>query len=257
MPLFRLDEEQRALVRDCLRKPGLALSSAAFDRFVRAIEETIAGFVKPDATLRETHDELRALWFLAHEDDPQIGVLRARARALSKNGIEYINRRFARVVTRLSPGYSTDAGFLAWAESADGNDLVRALRVVTAEGGRQVVGRSRGGGKRSGPRLEPVIFGEVRGAGPDKRKGGRPHEDGRHELVMKLGLDWLHATGQISKRGRSSETAFGALVHSVFRWLEIPDEAATYALRRYWAEVELGLHRPPLAAFLRRHGEKL
>jgi hypothetical protein len=257
VPVFRLDEEQRSRVRDCLRKPGLAPSSSAFDRFVRAIEGTIAGFVKPNATPRETHDELRALWFLAHEDDPQIGVLRARTRALSKNGREYINRRFTNVVTRLSPGYSTDAAFLAWVESADGNELVRALRIVTAEGGKHVVGRSRGGGKRSGPRLEPVIFGEVRGAGPDKRKGGRLREDGRHELVMKLGLHWLHATGQMPKPGRSSETAFGALVHSVFQWLEIPDEAATYALRRYWAEVKRGLHRPSLAVFLRRHGEEL
>lgn len=76
---------------------------------------------------------------------------------------------------------------------------------------------------------------------------------------MELALDWLRATSEMPKAGRSSETAFGDLVHSVFQWLEIskdPYEAATYALRWYWEQVELERNRPSLADFLRHHGEK-
>ena len=226
MPIFRLDDEQRAQVRDCLRKTGLALSSAAFDRFVRAIEDTIAGFVKPDATIRQTHDELRALWFLAHEDDPQIGVLRARARTLSKNGIEYINRRLCRGRHTALPRLFNRRRLSCLGRERRRNQLVRALRVLTAEGGKHVVGRSRGSGTLGTP-SGAVIFGEVRGSGPDKRKGGRPHEDGRHELVMKLGSVGSLRPARCRSPVVSSETEFGALVHSVFQWLEIPDEAAT------------------------------
>jgi hypothetical protein len=74
---------------------------------------------------------------------------------------------------------------------------------------------------------------------------------------MNLGLDWLHATAGMPEPGRSSKTAFGELVHSVFQWLEIPDEAATYALRLYWKEMQLERDRPSLADFLRRHGDEL
>jgi hypothetical protein len=239
-----LNEEQRECVRDCLRKANLPLPSAIFVSFLQDIQDSISRFVslRPSTTFRETHNALRSVWLLAHEDDPPVGLLRARLKALPKRAIEYIERRFCRAVTQLFPGGdSADAGFLAWSKDADGIELVRALRVVTAEGGKPVAGRSRGSGKRSGLKLEPMIFGEVRGAGANK--GGRPSEDARQELVMNLGLDWLYRTGQIPESGRSGNTAFGELVHSVFQWLGIsedPHGAATYALRRYWEQVELG-----------------
>src|SRR6266568_7703274 len=77
---FRLDEEQRAGVRDCLRKANIALSTAVFERLVRDIEDSISRFrgSEPTGGSRNAHDALRAIWLLVHEDDPPLGVLRTR-----------------------------------------------------------------------------------------------------------------------------------------------------------------------------------
>jgi hypothetical protein len=201
---FRLDDEQCARVRDCLLKADLTLPGAAFERFVRNIEGSISRFLNivPSATLRETHDALRAVWLLACEDDPEVGVLRARINTLPETALQYINRRAPRVIPRLFPGetfedvaflawaepetHPKNPGFLAWAENADDDKLVKALRVLGAEGAQIVVGRSRGCGKRSARRVEPMILGEVRGTAAKKSKGGRPSNDARHELVRTL-----------------------------------------------------------------------
>jgi hypothetical protein len=200
---------------------------------VRDIESSISRFstIVPSPTLRETHDALRAVWLLACESDPQVGVLRARINTLPKTALKYINRRAPRVIPRLFPGETFEDGvFLVWAERADGDKLVKALRVLAAEGAQIVEGRSRGSGKRSARRTEPSILGEVRGTGAKGRKGGRTSADARYELVMNLGLDWIRAANQMSEPGRSSEDEFGDHVHSVFQWLNIkkdPYEAAT------------------------------
>jgi hypothetical protein len=72
---------------------------------------------------------------------------------------------------------------------------------------------------------------------------------------MYLAMDWLTATGEPPKHGRSDNTAFGDLVHSVFQWLALPEGSAAYALPQFWAAVEAGKARPQLAHFLARHGE--
>lgn len=133
--------------------------------------------------------------------------------------------------------------------------LVTALRALTSNGARPVEGRSRGDGKRSAPRLEPMIMGEVRGAGATRHRGGRPTNERHKTLVMYLAIDWSNATDELPKSGRSEGTGFGELAHSVFQWLELPDSAAN-AFRQYWAAVEVGRKRPKLADFLARHGEE-
>jgi hypothetical protein len=275
---FRLDDEQCARVRDCLLKADLTLPGAAFERFVRNIEGSISRFLNivPSATLRETHDALRAVWLLAGEDDPEVGVLRARINTLPETALQYINRRAPRVIPRLFPGetfedvaflawaepetHPKNPGFLAWAENADDDKLVKALRVLGAEGAQIVVGRSRGCGKRSARRVEPMILGEVRGTAAKKSKGGRPSNDARHELVMHLAMDWLQATGQRPGRGRSGETGFGDLVHSVFQWVlpaeDAAHETAVYELRRYWDAVNKIKATLRLRGFLMRHEEE-
>ena len=122
---------------------------------------------------------------------------------------------------------------------------VTALRRLTSDGARPVKGRSRGSGKRSAPRLEPTIMGEVRGDGTARHRGGRPRNDRHETLVMRLALGWLNATGESPKPGRSEGTGFGELVHSVFQWLELPDSAAN-ALRQYWDTVKAVKAREPL-----------
>ncbi|MGC2411975.1 MAG: hypothetical protein WA459_04675 [Stellaceae bacterium] len=264
MPEVCLDEEQCAQVRDCLRKANVALPTEIFERLVREIEDSISRFrgSEPSGGFRNAHDALRAIWLLAHEDDPPLGVLRTQIKALPRSAVKYIDRRFPRAIPRLFPRTPFEDGttFLAWTEKASGDQFVRALQVLSAEGAQIVAGRSRGRGKRSASRVEPVILGETRGAGAKKEKGGRPSEDARHELVGNLGLDWSRATERMPDPGRSSETAFGDLVHGVFQWLEVsedPYEAATYALRRHWEQVEFERNRPSLDDFLRRHGEEI
>jgi hypothetical protein len=104
--------------------------------------------------------------------------------------------------------------------------------------------------------LEPVIMGEVRGAGTTRHRGGRPTNERHQTLVMHLALHWLTETGKPPTRGRSDSTGFGDLVHSVFQWLELPDSAAN-RLRQYWDTVKAFKAREPLEDFLRRHGEEL
>jgi hypothetical protein len=246
----RLDNERRDRIRDCLAKAEISLPQGRFERLVRDIEASIDHFINAplEGTFRGAHDALRALRTRCHLEKPPVRVMRDELRKLPKLAIEYIGRRARVVMPRLFPGEIIGGSifdppdrlagrFLAWAISADDQKLFKALRILTAEGGRIVLGRSRGGGRRSRPRFEPSIMGEVRGAGARDHKGGAPTEAALHEIVMHLALDWLRATGEAPKPGRSDRTGFGDLVHSVAQWCDLPGdshEAAAYALRRYW-----------------------
>jgi hypothetical protein len=152
---------------------------------------------------------------LAHEDDPPIGQLRVRLRNLPNQAIEQLGRRARVVIRRLFAGETIGdepfdppdrlgARFLEWAANADGQKLVAALQVMTAEGGRIVRGRSCGGGKRSGLRVEPVIMGEVRGAGTARHHGGRPANERHQTLVVHLAIDGL--TRRVSRRSPAAAT---------------------------------------------------
>ena len=296
---FRLDDEQRARVKDCLSKEALSLPPDRLGRFVASIEASIAHFraTPPEPSFRDAHDALRALHTLASDDDPAIGQLRTRLARLPPTAREHMGRRAPAVMQRLGFGLSSPAGelperafdrFLQWAKTPEavrlpepppplpkalaeriaaltGTELtqlvspaplVMALRALTSDGARLVEGRSRGGGKRSAARLEPMIMGKVRGAGPARHRGGRPTNDHHQTLVMHLALDWLTATGKPPKPGRSDNAGFGDLAHSVFQWLGQPEGSAPYALRQYWAAVDAFKAREPLEDFLRRHGEK-
>jgi hypothetical protein len=242
--MFNLDDEQRSRIGDCLRKDAIALDRDGKERLARNIELTISAFLeaklKAGGTLRDAHEALRQLWFLAHEKDVPVRQLRTQLNHLPRRAVEYLDLRAEHVIPSLFPGEAADHGFLAWAQSAVGEKLVQAVCVVSSEGG-QRVSRSRGGGKRSRPRVEPRIFGQVRGASGDL-KGGRPTHDAQDKLVMHLALDWSIVTEVGLCPGRSDHTGFGDLVHSVFQWLEEP--SAEQALRRFWERVEAG--RPSL-----------
>src|ERR1700730_952761 len=207
MPGFRLDEEQRARVRDCLQKDNIAPQGAVFERLLLDIESSISPRYRAQRRRPRGTAALRAIWVFADEDDPPVRVLRGLVKALPKPAVDYIDRRAPRTISKLFPADPFEGGtFLAWADKASGDKFVQALRVLSADGGQIVAGRSRGRGKRSSRRLEPVIFGEARGAGTKWRKGGRPSEGARHELVMHLAVDWLRATGQMARPGRRRAT---------------------------------------------------
>ena len=256
---YRLDDEQRSRVRDCLTKERLSLPPDCFERLICGIEASIAHFLAsaPEGTFRDAHDALRHLWELSHDDDPPIAVVRARIQALPKEAIEYADRRAPIVIARLFPTEPPITRFKQWAATADGEKLIRATQVLSAEGGRIVEGRSRGAGKRSCLRLEPMIMGEVRGAGPGRHRGGRPRNTGHQDLIMHLAIDWLGATGEMPKPGRSDNGGFGDLAHSVFQWLGLPEGSAAHPLRQYWADVKSSKNRETLEDFLKRHGEEL
>jgi hypothetical protein len=245
---YRLDDEQRAQMRDCLRRESTRLSSAEFGRFVADVGESVASFraTPPEGPFRAAHDALRALWLMAHEDDPPIGQLRARLTDLPPAAREDVGRRAPIVLKRRGIDIGSQPFGLpaqaferldAWARTADAGKLIAALRVLTAQGAQIVTGQSRGSGKRSRPRIEPQTMGTVRGS-ISAKGGGRPDAAdaaNRRELVMHLAIDWARATGAPPKSGRSDQTGFGGLVHAVFGWLNLPDGTASHALRSYWA----------------------
>lgn len=255
---FRLDDEQEPRVRDCLSRDGLSLPPDRLTRLISDVETSILHFLTaaPEGTFRDAHDALRRLWELSHDDDPSVGLIRTRIAALPKQAIEYIDRRAPIVVSRLFRDEPPVTRFVQWASKADPSKLIRATQVLTAEGGRVIEGRSRGADKRSGPRLEPSIMSQVRGGGARPHRGGRPDHPHHQDLVMHLAIDWIQATGETPKPGRSDNSGFGDLVHSIFQWLDLPDGSAGYALRQYWAEMNRVKAREPLEDFLRHHGVK-
>lgn len=231
-----LDPEQRARVRDCLNDEGLSLAKEQFELLIREVEDSIGDFLAeaPRGTFRDARDALRELWELSHDDDPPVAVLRARVKALPRVAIEYVDGRMPIVIEALFPDERQVTGFQKWAATADPDKLIRVTQVISAEGAQMAPGRSRGAGKRSAPRPEPMIMDEVRGAGAVRDRGGRPDNNLRLNLVLNLAMDWLAATGGPPRPGRSDKTGFGGLVHSVFQWLKLPEGAATHALRQHW-----------------------
>jgi hypothetical protein len=236
---FRLDEEQRARVRDCLFKEEISLPSDRFERFIREIEISIGDYfaTQPKGTRREAHDALRELWEMSHEDDPSVALLRLRIAAFPGGAVDYIDRRFPIVFERLFSAGPPVNRFQTWALTADPANLIRATQVLSAEGAQWDKGRSRGGGKRSRPQVEPRIMDQARGAGDGRDSGGRPENEDLQKIILALNADWLHATETPpTPGGRSDQTGFGDLVHSVSHWIGLSEATAAYALRRYWAE---------------------
>jgi hypothetical protein len=162
-------------------------------------------------------------------------MVRSLIQRVPRKAAEHLDGRFPIVIS--SPfaddgrevQFQSWAQFQDWARTAEPSLLIYATRVITAAGGRIAEGRSRGGGKRSAPQVEPITIGEARGS-------GRPKHDAQQDLVFYLAIDWRHATGEMPTAGRSDHGGFGDLVHSSFQWLGQPDGSATNALRGYWAE---------------------
>jgi hypothetical protein len=234
---YRLDTEQCARLRDCLKNARQALTKERLEKLIREVEVSINDFhaTTPRGTFRSAHDALRELWLLSQgtDDDRSVAVLRARISALPRAAVEYLDGRIPIVGDSLFPDEGPMTRFQKWAATADPEKLIRVTRAISAGGSEIVEGRSRGVGKRSALRLEPEIMGEVRGAGAVRDRGGRPRNEDQQNLIMDLAFDWLHATGELPKAGRSDKSGFGDLVHSVFQWLDMPN-AAAHALRNFW-----------------------
>jgi len=237
VPAFILRAEHHARINDCLWKDGIRLDPEVEKEFTNRVEVSINAFIKErhdsEIPYRDAHRALRDLWLISIEDDPPVGQIRARIAALPKIGVDLLNMRASQVIPEIVE--TENDGFLSWAKDADPETLVQMIRVISADGAKRV-SRSRGRGKRSRARLEPLVFGQARGASAGAVKGGRPRHHPRDDLVMYLAIDWSIATGAKPLPGRSDQGGFGDLVHSVFQWLHEP--APDQALRRYWEAVK-------------------
>jgi hypothetical protein len=262
-----LDEEQRACLKRCLYRSVAEVS----DFKLKALETVVAGAMRTflarrhdyEMTYREVHDAIRELWRLASDADPPVGQIRAIIKALS----DQVLRPFNYLARQEIPKYYAfgqigrapaderggmplaevealrEGGFRAWAAIANGPALIWAIQtLLPAIGVIEVEGRSRGMGRRSPSRVEPIIMGTARGADNPMPSSKQMHIGGRRSildfefsLIGALVQAWQRATGILPSAGRSDETGFGDLVHSVFQWLGM-DGQAEYALRQYWKE---------------------
>jgi hypothetical protein len=201
---------------------------------MRAYDALVCGLVP----FRELHDALADLWKLLAEDDPAIGLIRARVPKLPPEALKLMDRRAEWLWPKVFGQALSGGGVLDWSTSANPAELIRGLRLIIADGAAPVPGRRRPGGRQSRASMQPDILGVVRGS-LENRSGstfnGRPPEIAADQLVMWLALDWLHATGQPPKPGRSDSTPFGNLVQHIFGWLR--QDNASAAMRRYWRSV--------------------
>jgi hypothetical protein len=241
-----VDRDRLLLIKECLQTEAIRLSQDCLNRFAANVQGDMDAFLsaRAEGTFRHAHNQLAALWELAADEDPSPALIRARIDGLSARAATYVERRFPLVVTRLFPERPIATSFRDWARSADPENLILVARVVVAEGAIAVLGRRRGQGKRSASRTSPIVMGVARGDPTAAKQGGRPKNDSKIDLVMRLALSWLDATEQEPKPGRGDRTGFGELVFLVFEWLGLLDqnseESGVHALRQYWATVEAG-----------------
>src|SRR5690242_20852745 len=189
MQNFVLDDDHVLLIGYCLRSENIRLSSEKMTAFVSDIQEDIETFGQDREQInsfRETHDQLRRLWGLAAKERPDRDLLVEAIGDLSSGATAYVNSRFANVRERLLGDKPNQADFKSWAQTAEAEILADVSRLVTAEGAQRVPGRSRGAGNRSRPRTGPVVMGVVRGAATGARRGGRPTNEAKIDLVMHL-----------------------------------------------------------------------
>src|SRR5260221_12757816 len=123
---FRLDQDQRASLRTCLKDESVPLLEPS-DRFFERIEASINHYLrsKPEETLRDAHDALSAVWKRCQLDPPPVKVLREEVRKLPNMALQSMGRRARRVIPTLFPGESIKdsvsdspdqlaTGLLAW-----------------------------------------------------------------------------------------------------------------------------------------------
>jgi hypothetical protein len=233
---YRLDDEQRLRVLNCLAKDDLLLSRDRSERLISDVEEAIDDFNANahEGSVRDGFDALRDIFLLSHDDDPPVGVLRARIQKLPRAAVEIVDQRAPIVIPSLFPDEGQVSQFQLWARTADPEKLIRATQAISARGAKWVEGRRRGAAHHSRPRIEPITMTHI---------GGRPTNTNQEQLVSFLALAWTDAIGSEPAAGRSDCRGFGDLVHCVFQWLRLPQGGAAFALRQYWTEVRRAKQR--------------
>lgn len=245
MPKFVLNDDDLEIIENCLRSEHIRLSSSQMTAFVADIREDVDSFrssKKGTQRFREAHNQLQKLWKVAAKESPHRDPLVEAINGLSGEAAAHVRRRFPNVMERLLGQQPEGIDFKNWAQDAPVEILAHVSRLVTADGAEEIPGRSRGHEKRSPPRIAPIVMGVTRDRPTGVPRGGRPNNELTIDLVMRLALSWLRATGQEPKRGRSPGTGFGELVFFAFERLGLLDEEREgndelHALRQYWTLV--------------------
>ena len=246
---FLANEETRNQIRDFLRRSGLAGTSAEVAALTAAISASIKTFraeASEQPRFRPTHNTLRRLWQLTTREQPPVELIRQGTAGLSDAALRAFEPRAKRLWPMLlGQDFRRDA-FRSWVMTADGDKLVRILRVCIADSAMPLPGRRRAGGRQSRARLEPTIMGVVRripqGASyqppPGNVPNGRPRAEPADNLVLSLALSFGAIMGKPPTPGRSDgqDNEFANLVHAIFDWFDV--SSAEQTLRRFWARVE-------------------
>lgn len=99
-----LDDAQRDWIVRALRQDGIAPTPACIARLLQAVAASMAAFAtaqRAARTHRERHDALRAIWQLAHEDDPPVGQIRALLPGLPPGALDAAGERARRLWARI------------------------------------------------------------------------------------------------------------------------------------------------------------
>ena len=158
----QLDADQLDAVKRILKGAGLERPGAA-EALAKAVAATMSTSIAAKETKpmtgREIHDRLRALYWLAETPDPPVGLIRARLKELPRPILAEIEERARR---RWPIWFQEPAPLkptIGWLANVAAEKLPIILPRAISGGGMVVCGRGRGSGRRSRPRIEPMIRG--------------------------------------------------------------------------------------------------
>jgi hypothetical protein len=228
-PVFCLDADQFDAIHRIVRHADVTNPNAT-TALATKVAATMSAYRKTqhrDAiTFREGLDQLRALWRLAEQPDPPVGLIRARLKELPPEVLGEIEKRAETIWSEKNwfaeepalvdePAPSMRPGWLA---DLPANKLLAILPRSIANGGMLVPGRKRKSGRRSQPSFEPLIRGTIRGSAPPSRSAGsartrigvangRPRDDDALELISFLAADWTLADRAPASPGTQRQDA--------------------------------------------------
>jgi hypothetical protein len=187
--IIEADQVPGVFNAECIRqlaKIANLPANADLTRFVHGVRCAALMFASDarEPTRNQVYDELKALWKAAHPSDPPLWeVLATALETLSDRTRQNLHYRGSLVDTAIP---------LPEAESLrdpERREVARETLLRLILQGAQAKGRSRGGGKRSKPRLKPILFAREKTPNP-------PRRDAEQKFVMRLQHAWLDATGE-------------------------------------------------------------
>ncbi len=192
--IIAADEVSRAFDADCMKRLVEMCklpSTADLSRFEEGVREAARTFARDarEPNVNQVHDEIAVLWKAVDPAKPPQWETMAIA-------LEGLSPRTRETLAARGSGLRV-AILLPAPESLrvpERREPARDAIVRLVSYGREFVeGRSRGGGKRSRPRVEPVLFAPEKETSP-------PRQNPERMFVMRLQHAWFDATGKPAVR---------------------------------------------------------